>query len=232
MIDINDIIDNVVDSMKSSGTITSISNVGTTYTIVTSDTGYLEDYFKVKIGDYYYDVTNVDSVFSRHFDVVSTVDISEETSWEMYINYEFGGFLEVLQNQTLKSDNKKTSLKFPLIWLLSENEEDYTPEAELVDKESELTMSIVVPSLKNYTASERIENIFDTKLSPYYELFISRLKKSTEIIINRGEKLAPKKQNRYLYSIDGKNIFSQITDAIEFKVKIKVKKVFENENMN
>jgi len=226
-----DTIEDVIDEMKSSGTIISASESDGTWTIGTSDTGNLKDYFKVKIGSSYYRVSNVDTTFENSFDVVTSDTITTEMTWEMYINFQFGYPKEVIEIVQRKGMNQKKDEKFDLIWLFGDMPQKTPIENELIDKEVDITISIVTNSKQNYTIEERITNKLERILNPLFELFKNTLEDSTAIIINRGEKLAIEKHFRPNYAVDEKNVFGENTDAIEFKLTINIKKVFNNENI-
>lgn len=223
-----DIIEARVAAMKSSGTITSISNVGTLYTIMTTDTGNLVNSFKVKIGTNY---LRVSSVTWNSFKVTSSVDLSEETNWEMYINFLFGSKEETVAKMT-NYPGTKANQKFDIIWLLNIIEGDLPDASELIDRVDNTTIAIVKESKRNYTSEERDTYSFEAVLDPLYELFIKELKKSNELIVNRGENLDVKRQKHYLYNSQKEaNVFNEATDAIELIAILNIKKVFENENM-
>jgi len=211
--------------MKSSGVISSAVNNSGTWTITTTATNNLENYFKVKIGSYYYRVANVTNTT---FTIETTRDLSTETAWEMYINYDFGSREEVAMYQSLKGNNQKSDEKYDLIWLFNDITENIPEEINNVEKEVEIIIAFVTNSLQEYTSEYRLENIFKKRLIPLYDLFIKKLKKSDDIIIDIGEQLPIEKHNRYIYG-ENENVLNEVTDAIEIKTTLKIKKIITNE---
>ena len=222
-----DIIKAVVTSMKSSGSITSVSESDGTWTIITSDTGNLKDNFKVLIGSNYYRVTNVNTTFKTSFDVVTSDTITDEMTWGMYIDFIFESPINAVGEIYMKGKNQKRNEKFDLIWLFNVIPEGEPLENELIDKEADITMSIVTDVSSKLTSDERFTQIFKTRLYPLYDLFIKKLKESDSININANESLVINKTDWMNYGIkNNKNVFNEPTSAIEFTTTIKVKKQF------
>ena len=223
-----DIIDAVITAMKSSGAITAVSESSGTWSITTAAIGNLKDDFKVLIGTNYYRVTNVDTTNKTSFDVVTSDTITTEMTWEMYINSEFGSPIEVVDFITQKGKNQTNDKKFDLIWLFNDIPENEPFENELIDKEADITISIVTDSTQQLTSSQRVTQKFKTRLYPLYDLFIKKLKESDSININADESLDIEKHDRYNYGAkkNNENVFNETTDAIEFTTTIKIKKQY------
>jgi len=215
-----DIIESVVTAMKSSGTIDAITEVTDVWTIETSDTGNLKDDFKIKIGSYYYRVSSL--VEDTSFVVETTRDLSEETTWEMYFNFGFGGKEEIINDQTLKGSNSKEAEKFDLIWLFDNISSSYPDEKKSYERTDSIEMALVTDSLKSKTSEWRLTNRFKTRLNPIFELFRAKLIAS-DYIVTTGNKLGFDSQDWYNYK-DPQNVMNQNCDAIEFQVSINIKK--------
>ena len=229
-VSIRDIIEAVVTAMKSSGAISSVSESGGTWTIVTSDTGNLKDTFKVLIGSNYYRVSNVDTTFKTSFQVVTSDTITTAMTWEMYIDFIFESPINAANEIDLKGLNQKGKEKFDLIWLFNNIDEIDPGENNRIDKEATITVSMVTNKPDNLTSDEIKTQRFETRLYPLYDLFIKKLKLSSSIILNADENLNTTKHDWYNYGAlkNNKNVFNEPTCAIEFKTTIKVKKVFTN----
>ena len=225
---IKDELEDIVDAMKSSGDIDSISESGGAYTITTNDgTGNLEDDFKVKIGDLYF---RVSTVTDTTFKVTSSTDISSETTWEMFLYFGFGSRLEIANILTLKG--REHEEKFDLIWLFTNYRETFPEDDETIDREVDITFAIVTnsePSLK-LTASQRYDQKFKTILYPLFKLLRSEIESSDKLIFEIGERLGVEKFDRFFYGSDesGRNVLNEPTDAIEFKTSIKFKNQYSN----
>jgi len=216
-----DIIESVVTSMKSNGTIDSISESENIWTIETSDTGNLENYFKVKIGSNYY---RVSSVSSNSFKVRTSLDLSEETSWEIYFNFDFGGKEEIIADQTLKGHNQKRDEKFDLIWLFNNITSNYPDEKKGYERTDNIGMAIVTDSDKTATSEWRLTNRFKTRLYPIFELFRTKMIASDYVTDFR---ISYDVQDWYNYK-DPANILNETCDAIEFQFAINIKKETTN----
>lgn len=222
-----DVIEVVVTAMKSSGSIDSVSESDGTWTIKTSDTGNLKNDFKVKIGSKYYRVTNVNTTFKTSFDVVTSDTLTDEMTWEMYINFIYESPINAVTEIDMKGFNQVGKEKFDLIWLFNSIPENEPEENELIDKEAEITMSIVTDVPQVLTSDERLTQRFKTRLYPLYDLFIKTLKESDSININANESLDINKNDWLNYGVqNNKNIFNEPTSAIEFKTTLKIKKQF------
>ena len=218
-----DVIESVITAMKSSSTIDAITEVTDTWTIETSDTGNLKDDFKVKIGSYYYRISSL--VKDTSFVVETTRDLSEETTWEMYLNFDFGSKEEIISDQRLKSGDKKQDEKFDLIWLFNTIESSYPDEKKNYERTDSILMAIVTDSRQGKTSEWKLTNRFKTRLNPIFELFRTELKKSDYIVLIDNE-LSFDSQDWYDYK-DPANVLNETTDAIEFQVSINIKPTIE-----
>ena len=218
-----DVIESVITAMKSSSTIDAITEVTDTWTIETSDTGNLKDDFKVKIGSYYYRISSL--IEDTSFVVETTRDLSEETTWEMYLNFDFGSKEEIISDQRLKSGDKKQDEKFDLIWLFNTIESSYPDEKKNYERTDSILMAIVTDSRQGKTSEWKLTNRFKTRLNPIFELFRTELKKSDYIVLIDNE-LSFDSQDWYDYK-DPANVLNETTDAIEFQVSINIKSTIE-----
>lgn len=235
IIEVPDVFSSIVDSMKSTGTIYSISDNGDgTWKVVTSNTGYLEDNFKVEIDDVLYRVDNV-GVNKKTFNITGSnlSSLSGET-WTMYFHKEIGHRIEVVKRLTDMTKSKSGSDRWDLIWLLTDNEE-LTP-LDNNDNYAEVKMFIIIATStkRELTTQQRLDQKFTPILSPIYRLMVKKINDSKLLVRNPGERVNPVKFNRYYYGVETEQgnemlVLNTEADAIEFSATIKIKKQFINQ---
>ncbi|MCP4762029.1 MAG: hypothetical protein GY870_09610, partial [archaeon] len=122
--------------------------------------------------------------------------------------------------------NKKVDEKFDLIWLLNHSPESYETEINDIYKTVDYVLIFVTDSKRKYTSIERLTNSFKARLNPLFQLFIETLKESDYVLFNPGEEIGGNLTPYYFYGHEQKNenVVNEITDALEFSNKIKLKK--------
>lgn len=232
IIEVPDVISGIVDDMKSTGTIISISdNSDGTWNILTSDTGNLKDNFKVEIESELY---RVDNVTTKTFDITGT-DLSglESKIWTMYFAKEVGHRIEVASRLSRIVKDKRGKERWDLIWLITDIEEETPLDNNNNYAEVPVIIIIATSTTKELSTQERLDQKFKPILSPIYGLMINKLNSSKNLIRNPGERINPTKVNRYYYGVETEQgnemlILNTEADAIEFATTIKIKKKFVN----
>ena len=101
------------------------------------------------------------------------------------VRFEFGHYKEVFNNLSrLANANFETETIFPLIYLVSDFEEDINTENNTI--ETRLQLFIVTKTQSEYLAEQRKELIFKPILHPVYFSFIEALRKSKDIRLDNG----------------------------------------------
>jgi len=142
------------------------------------------------------------------------------------IHYIYGHPLEVLNTLMLMSGDADLRFKkYPLITLFLDIKETSSPGFY---SEADLHFLIITGTNPNYTAPQREDFSFTPILHPIYGEFIEQIRKSG---LFSFEGSTPKPYERFdrlfwgkegLYGVEG-NIFNDNIDAIEFKIRLKVK---------
>ena len=206
---IEDIISDVVDSIRDTGTITNVvfaSGVSTITTVNSLTNGEV-----VVIGPLEGKIKNVSS---SQFDIDG--DATIEVSWKAQAPYFIDGHLLDVANQLLEKDGSVAPVKFkkyPLIVL----EQDFT-----MDKldgpiaKASLNFVIVNSTKAEYTTEQRREFNFTPKLDPLYSEFLQALDNFIGIGIN-SENWDVTRRYYWGSQLVEKNIFNDRLDAIEIK---------------
>lgn len=185
MIDIIDVIDSVVDSMRKTGSILSIvDNADNTYTITVSDIENLSDNDYITISnttnfDGEYQITSVSGVT---FSISKTSGEATETGdWKANAPYYLYGHLrDIIQVNAAKDKNPSTkSQKYPLIILAL----DVDKIAVYKNIDYTATTSIIIANTTepDWRSSKRKEQNFDPILHPLYNEFMQAIIDSTYI---------------------------------------------------
>lgn len=237
---LEDVISNVVDAMKSSGTIISAAETAPDsgiWLITVSNTGNLQDNFKVLIESKYYRVSDVTDTT---FKISSSEDLSglATKAWIMYFNYLFGHKIEVTKIQDQLSSNEIDNAKFDLIWLMTDITRKRPLKKTNIYRSIDFFMAFVTDSEINFnqinqvqvTSSVRLEQKFKSILMPIIDLFFDKLEVSQEIILNPGEQVSSDEVMRYFYGSQktDENVLNEPTDAVELKLSLKLNKQFIN----
>ncbi len=231
MIYVRDKIEEIVNSIKSNGTVAGfVDNTGS-YTITTSDIGNLQADFKVLLE--YSDttlnrdviITSIDSD-NNTFTFAGT-GITQPDTWGIALYFEVGHRVELnkkYQNKG-KTINKRVQ-EYPLFWLYTDFEKNPS-DIEDVDFETTLQGALVDFTQKDLYEEQRIEQKFKPVLypiielideafnsTPYYGQFITLYGTDKDIdftVIDRP----------FFGSADqNANVLPQYTDAIEWQTNL------------
>lgn len=229
-----DVFQNIRDLMVFSGTITDITESGSSSTITTTSIDTLADGMLVEMDNHVYAVSSLTrTALSEWTFIVEGINITAST-WSLALYYEFGRALEV--GNTLKDkkeDPTNKNKRFPLMWLLTDIEKQ---DMELpVDYEADIVIAFIYLSEKNLKAGKRLDEKFEPILDPLVALFKSTISSgvgSRYFVVPFGEILEISQTDKFKYgSIDGnKHIFDDISDAIELNMNLKFFKIDTNCN--
>ena len=206
---IEDIISDVVDSIRDTGTITNVVFDSGVSTITTANS--LSNGEVVVIGSLEGKIKNVSGT---EFQIDG--DATLEDSWKAQAPYFIDGHLLDVANQLLEKDGSVAPVKFkkyPLIVL----EQDFT-----MDKldgpiaRGNLDFVIVNPTKAGYTTKQRREFNFTPILDPLYSEFLQALDNFIGIGIN-SENWDVTRRYYWGSQLVEKNIFNDKLDAIEIK---------------
>ena len=220
MINIPEIIGNVVDTMRDSGTYESWTVVDTTYTI--TSTNNLTDLEWVSILDGAgsefgeFQVTNISSIA---FDIVSSTAPPASGLYSSLEPFCMYGHSREISNRLLLKDKDSVYKyqKYPLIALRLPVIEDV---GQGGIHNVSLNIAILEFTDKNYSSPERYENVITPILMPLYLEFIEALNKNGQIL-NNGT-FEHDKIDRLFYGIDELEgntsyIFNDPLDGIELQ---------------
>ena len=215
----------IYDLMRVTGNITDTNEVGTVTTITTDSKEHLANGMLVEIGTRVYAISNLTILAyqSYTFDITGT-NITALT-WTLALYYDYGRALEI--GATLKDkkdDPTNKNKRFPLMWLLTDIDQDYNYE-ENENYQASVTIAFIYLSEQNLKAKKRIENKLEPILDPLVELFketISTSPGSRYFVRAYGTNLKISQTDKFKYgSIGGnKHVFDDITDAIELNMTL------------
>lgn len=225
-LDLIDVIDSVVDSMRETGTYTAVYSGD--YSTLTADNTF-SNYDVVIINDVSYTVTDVtDTSFKVKADVTAFTNYKAAAPY-----YEYGHILEIAQSLAKKDNASGVTRfkKYPLIMLLLDVPATPNKLWKTFDY-TNVKIVIVDKTDKNYTAPDRKVNVFEPVLIPLYERFIEELSKSK--LTNNKDNIPfiqHTKIDRYFWGTElngnsTKNIVNDFLDAVEIQnLNIKVKQI-------
>lgn len=220
------LIGTIIDSFRDTYAITSITHVGTTYTINTSDTKRLAVGSYVSISGNNYEVLTL--IANTSFTINSTINVIG-TSWKALAPYYFYGTPIMISNTLDKYKNYKQ--KFPVIVL-------FETMPAIVNDETTLNIERVV-SLEMYFCNEA--NFKDWSHDEYYTYVIDVLQTYVDDFItkisNHRQIGELDKHNETPYSkwnlvrLDtGKNVFNSELSAIKLEIDLPILKTLECES--
>lgn len=231
MIVVRDEIEEIILSIKSSGSVTGwVDNVGS-YTVTTSSIGNLQAGFKVVLK---YDsdsklnrdiiVTSVDSANNTF--TFSGTGITQPDNWEMAVYFEIGHQKELHKKylNKAKSLNKRVQ-EYPLFWLFT-NFTQTEGDNEYTEFSTELSGAIVDFTELNLYEEQRIEQKYKPVLYPLYELMLQAFNNNTykkKFVTPFGaKKILFTQTDRPFFGSDNPeaNILPGYTDAIEWGVNL------------
>ena len=171
-----EVIGRIVDSMRDSGSYTSWSKVGTTYTIV-AENELLEDEWISLNDSYEFQATNVSS---SSFDIVSSSDPSATGTYKSLEPFFMFGHRREISNRLLMKDkdNVFKYQKYPLFALRLPIVQNVVQDVNDVS----LNIAILAFTDKNYRAQERYDNVIDPILFPLYTEFLVKVQDSFELM--------------------------------------------------
>lgn len=229
-------LNDVIDAMKTTITINSISELEGVSTINTSSiklfdnleqTIDLTDGMIVTINSINYVVSNV-----THTPIANTFDIAATnlvaTEWNVAANFKTGSRTEI--NQILQQDSGNLN-RFPLIWLLPPEQEDY--DHPVHDFTAEISLVFAHKSNKTDRTTSRITNNFEPVLQPLMNLFLAwMLSSDFNYVFEFFGKEKPINYTKTNYPFYGtsdktKEVLNTTTDAIESTMQLTFKKQFE-----
>ena len=232
MIYVRDKIQTIVESIKSTGSVSGwVDNTGS-YTVTTSTTGNLEVGFKVVL--IYADTSlNRDVIITAKTDTTFTYSgtgIAEPATWKMALYFEVGHRIELnkLYTNKAKSSNKLVQ-EYPLIWLYTDFQKN-KGDGEYTAFETSLQFAIADFSIKGKYEAARITDKFKPVLYPYMELIETAFNTGTNkrnFVTTFGEdseiRFSPIDRPFFGSADETKNVLPQVTDAIEVEVDLKWK---------
>jgi hypothetical protein len=220
-----DTIDNIIDSMRITGTYSAIYDGE--YSILTTNNSFIIDDTII--------VNAVNYVIKEATPTTLKVkgDVSGFTEWKNAAPYyDKGHILEIANTLTSKDqDARNTGLqKYPLFILALDITGIPNKTLRTIDYNN-VSILIVNKTESSYKVNDRREHNFTPILTPLYEQFINKLSHSR--LTNNGESIpfiAHEATDRYFWgsdenknSITGKNILNDYLDAIDIrKLNIKV----------
>ncbi len=225
-LDIIDVIGDVVDSMRLSGSYTA-SFDGTNSTVTADNSFQPMETVIINSTDYL-----IISATSTEF--VIKGDVTSENTYQAAAPYfSFGHILEIA-NELTKKDNSTGLLKFqkyPIILLPLDVVSQFNQLRGTFDYEN-VRILIANRTQPQYTATQRRANNFIPTLWPLYETFIEKL--SRAVGTENGSNIpfiSHKKTDRFFWGTElnsnsTKNIVNDFLDCVEIsELNIKVKKI-------
>jgi len=207
---IPNLIGSIIDTIRDTHVITSITNIGTTYTINTANTHGLVAGDYVKINSIEYKITSL--VVNTRFTVVSTTAVTG-TSWTASAPFYYYGTPLQISNAINKI--KDYQKKLPIIVLFETTEADVNDDPT-IDIERTPTLQIFFACEANFQDWDW-DDYYVGALTPmqlYVDAFIEALEDSPRIGIFKNHKETPYQQWNMERLSTGKNIFDANLSAI------------------
>lgn len=223
-----DVFDEIVDSMRATGTITNSSEVSGTYTLTSVNSFNALESVKINNVDYL-----IISATPTQFVIEAStgIDFTGESWKALAPYYIYGHYREIAARLNLKSQGAIDKFRiWPLIVLILDlkeaHDEDYNYDYSITD----VSIFIVIPTIdKTATSPERKESIFKPTLYPLYWDLIDKIKEAKDVSVPTGL-FRHDKFDRYGWgneTVYGNNglIFNEFLDAIQINTSdIKVYK--------
>lgn len=214
-----DVFEDLVDSIRPTGIITSYSEVSSgNYTVVSTNT--LQEREVITIDSTDYKVSSV-STTGFSFEADTGLDFDGLT-WKSLAPYAmYGHTIEIVKRLDLKSkDSIEKFEKFPLIWMITDLKESSGDNYNYLYSIDTPRFFIVNSTNKLYTSPQRLTNNFKPILQPIYENFIEAIL-DYRIIDTPTNEIEIEKYNRYSWGAESAQgntglIFNDWLDAIEF----------------
>lgn len=220
------LIGTIIDSFRDTYAITSITHVGTTYTINTADTKRLAVGSYVSISGNNYEVLTL--IANTSFTISSAINVIG-TSWKALAPYYFYGTPIIISNTLDKYKNYKQ--KFPVIVLFETmpaivNDEDTSNIERVVSLEMYFMDEA---NFKDWSHDEFYTYVINV-LQTYVDDFISKLKSNKQIgELDRHNETPYSKWN--LVRLDtGKNVFNAELSGIKLEIDLPILKTLDCES--
>lgn len=221
-----DLIGTIIDSFRDTYAITSITHVGTTYTINTTDTKRLAVGSYVSISGNNYEVLTL--IANTSFTINSTINVIG-TSWKALAPYYFYGTPIMISNTLDKYKNYKQ--KFPVIVL-------FETMPAIVNDDTSLNIERVVSlemyfcneaNFKDWSHDEYYTYVIDV-LQTYVDDFITKISNHRQIgTLDKHNETPYSKWN--LVRLDtGKNVFNSELSAIKLEIDLPILKTLDCES--
>ncbi len=220
------LIGTIIDSFRDTYAITSITHVGTTYTINTTDTKRLAVGSYVSISGNNYEVLTL--IANTSFTINSTINVIG-TSWKALAPYYFYGTPIMISNTLDKYKNYKQ--KFPVIVL-------FETMPAIVNDDTSLNIERVVSlemyfcneaNFKDWSHDEYYTYVIDV-LQTYVDDFITKISNHRQIgTLDKHNETPYSKWN--LVRLDtGKNVFNSELSAIKLEIDLPILKTLDCES--
>ena len=241
-----DEIEAVFDFLTVEKNITDISETGGVSTITTSsvtlldiiDKIYLQAGQIVTLNKINYSVIAV-SISAKTFTITATglyhmstdpipVKVLDVTKWNLAINFKFGSRNEINKILNIEDkDTNKKNIRFPLAWLFINEAREH--DSLEYDYKTSLKLAFVHLTNIEYTAEQRLDNVFKKVLQPLETLFLETIRSPYFSRVFNWEymELNYKDYYRYFYGSSDKNqmVLTAPTDAIEIDLDV----IFQNQ---
>lgn len=210
-----DIFEEIVDSIRATGTITSIVETTLTSTITSDNSLKVKEWVKMGAKDY-----RIKSVTPTEF-TVDGIDITA-TEWKALAPYFIPETPQKMVNELVAKD-KNSTLKFqkyPLIWLKLNILEDEGKNGFQTVLNDPLFV-IMNKSEINYSATQRKDINFVPVLNPLYYQLLEAIDESY-YFHESGTSLKKQKKENYYWGtseVVNASIVNDITDAVEMHIK-------------
>lgn len=174
---ITEIISAIIDSIRDTGTITSITKSGSVYTCFTANTKKLKQYYYVVINSKSYQITEI--VANTYFKVSSTTAVTG-TTWTAEAPYYYSGTPIAIDN-TLKQIGEGAK-KYPIIVLFETIKQKIindTTKATGINADLQLFF-MDNANYRDWQTSDHYDNVIEP-LQDYVDLFLAACNKSKYI---------------------------------------------------
>lgn len=211
-----DIIGTLIDKIRKTGTITSITHSGTVYTILTSNTEDLEVGDWVEISGTDYKITDITT--DVNFKVTSTSAITG-TTWKAKAPYYFYGTAIQISNtlDKIKDDQNK----YPAVVLMETMPATVNND---VNSNIERTVSLDMffvdkANYSDWTSEDYYTNVIEL-IQEYIDDFIEECSISTLVSLPDTHKETPHSKWNLVRLDTGKNVFNAQLSGIQLEIEL------------
>jgi len=225
-VNVINIIDSLIDSIRETAAISSITHVGTVYTILTADTGQLVagDYVTITGVTY-----KIDSVTTNvNFTVTSTSAVVGST-WKAAAPYYFYGTAIQISNTLDKI--KDDYYKYPAIVLMETMPARVNDDPMAsIERVVSLDMFFVDRAkYSNWSSDEYYTYVID-KMQAYIDSFIDECEDSSLVSLPDNHRETPHSKWNLVRLDSGKNVFNAELSGIQLEIDLNFFKGFECED--